>query len=258
NKSSLDPQDKSISGVQHDIHLCLKFRASKQRLQLAGNLFRNKTTSLTVGNNTSMDLDTQQSYPKLRPGEVSSGTTVMAVAYDGGVIMGADSRTSMGTYVSNRVADKITYLHDFIYCCRSGSAADTQAVSDYVRHFLSSHSMEVGRLPTVKTASNLVKTLVYQNKDQLLVGMIIAGWDPVEGGSVYEIPMGGTVIKQKFAVGGSGSTYIYGHLDAAFREGMTKEEAKQFVSKAISHAMARDGSSGGVIRMVCIDESGVR
>ena len=38
---------------------------------------------------------------------------------------------------------------------------------------------------------------------------------------------------------------------------MTKEEAQQFVRKAISHAMARDGSSGGVIRMVVIDKSGV-
>lgn len=65
------------------------------------------------------------------------------------------------------------------------------------------------------------------------------------------------MIKQKFAIGGSGSTYIYGHVDAAFRENMTKEEAQQFVRKAISHAMARDGSSGGVIRMVVIDKTGV-
>jgi 20S proteasome subunit beta 1 len=61
----------------------------------------------------------------------------------------------------------------------------------------------------------------------------------------------------KFSIGGSGSTYIYGHVDATYREGMTKEEAQDFVKKAISHAMARDGSSGGVIRIVTIEESGV-
>lgn len=66
----------------------------------------------------------------------------MAVAYDGGVIMGADSRTSTGTYVANRVSDKITSLHDHIYACRSGSAADTQAITDYVRYFLASHRWE--------------------------------------------------------------------------------------------------------------------
>lgn len=72
-------------------------------------------------------------------------TTIMACTYDGGVIMGADSRTSTGTYVANRVSDKITALHDYIYACRSGSAADTQAISDYVRYFLSSHRYRVLR-----------------------------------------------------------------------------------------------------------------
>ena len=33
----------------------------------------------------------------LRDGEMSSGTTIMAVTYDGGVILGADSRTSTGS-----------------------------------------------------------------------------------------------------------------------------------------------------------------
>lgn len=53
-------------------------------------------------------------------------TSIMAVAFQGGVVIGADSRTTMGSYIANRVTDKLTYLHDRIYCCRSGSAADTQ------------------------------------------------------------------------------------------------------------------------------------
>ena len=53
----------------------------------------------------------------------------MAVAYDGGVVLGADSRVSTGVYISNRVSDKLTAVDERIYCCRSGSAADTQATS---------------------------------------------------------------------------------------------------------------------------------
>ena len=41
-------------------------------------------------------------------GEVSLGTTIMAVSFDGGVVVGADSRTSTGSYVANRVSDKLT------------------------------------------------------------------------------------------------------------------------------------------------------
>jgi 20S proteasome subunit beta 1 len=64
-------------------------------------------------------------------------------------------------------------------------------------------------------------------------------------------------MKQKFAIGGSGSSYIYGLMDSLYRENMTREECKEFCKKCISHAMARDGSSGGVIRLVIIDKDGV-
>ena len=63
-------------------------------------------------------------------------TTIMAASYDGGVVMGADSRTSTGAYVANRVTDKITSLAENIYICRSGSAADTQNLSRYVQYFI--------------------------------------------------------------------------------------------------------------------------
>mmetsp|Transcript_5713 Transcript_5713/g.8669 ORF Transcript_5713/g.8669 Transcript_5713/m.8669 type:complete len:216 (+) Transcript_5713:79-726(+) len=193
----------------------------------------------------------------LREGEVSSGTTIMAVEYEGGVVLGADSRTSTGSYVANRVSDKIVPIHDYIWTCRSGSAADTQAVADYVKYYLDAHSGELDRLPKVQTCANIMRLICYNNKDAMMAGLICGGWDPYEGGQVYEIPLGGTLIRQKFAIGGSGSSYIYGLVDSTYREGMTKEECKEFVKKAIAHAMSRDGSSGGVIRLVCIDQSGV-
>ncbi|TYZ67933.1 hypothetical protein PybrP1_012473 [[Pythium] brassicae (nom. inval.)] len=196
-------------------------------------------------------------YSMLKRGEIDAGTSIIAVRFDGGVVLGADSRTSTGTYVANRVSDKLTPLHDRVFCCRSGSAADTQALSDYVRHFLSSHAMDLGRLPKVHTAANLFRSLCYSNKDRLLAGIIVAGWDPVKGGQVFSIPIGGAMVEQDFAIGGSGSTYIYGLVDAEFRPNMTKDECKAFVKKALAHAMARDGSSGGVIRTVTITKDEV-
>ena len=37
---------------------------------------------------------------------------------------------------------------------------------------------------------------------------------------------------------------------------MSKDECLTFVRAALAHAMARDGSSGGVIRTVVIDKDG--
>ncbi|KAG5892003.1 hypothetical protein JTB14_007751 [Gonioctena quinquepunctata] len=48
----------------------------------------------------------------------STGTSIMAAEFDGGVIIGADSRTTTGAYIANRVTDKLTKVTDHIYCCR--------------------------------------------------------------------------------------------------------------------------------------------
>ena len=108
-----------------------------------------------------------------------TGTTIVAVEYDGGVVLGADSRVSTGTYVSNRASDKITPLSESIYLLRSGSAADTQAVSDYVRYFAEQHEQQLQYSPDepvkVHTVANLVKMMNYQNK-HLVGAMIVAGW----------------------------------------------------------------------------------
>ncbi|KAF4635217.1 hypothetical protein G7Y89_g2878 [Cudoniella acicularis] len=163
---------------------------------------------------------------RLKKGEVNLGTSIMAINFKDGVILGADSRTTTGAYIANRVTDKLTQVHDTIWCCRSGSAADTQAVADIVHYQLG------------------------------IAGLIIAGWDERHGGQVYSIPLGGSLHKQSYAIGGSGSTYIYGYCDANWQEGMDEEAAVNFVKGALQEAIKWDGSSGGVIRMVVLTKAG--
>ena len=189
----------------------------------------------------------------LKPGEVDLGTTIMAVKYANGVILGADTRSSMGIYVGNRATDKLTPLHKKIYCCRSGSAADTQALADMVRTQLESHAIQLGRAPTTKSAATLFQRYCYEYKDRLVAGIIVAGYDKQRGGSVYNIPLGGACVEQDFAVSGSGSSYIYGYCDANYRPDMSEAECLQFVRNAVSHAVHRDGSSGGNIRTMVLN-----
>ncbi|XP_050414925.1 proteasome subunit beta type-6 [Patella vulgata] len=189
--------------------------------------------------------------------ELTTGTTIAAVEFDGGVVIGADSRTTSGAYIANRVTDKLTKISDKIYCCRSGSAADTQAVADVVKYQLNFYQMEMGEEPFVQTAAHKFKELCYDHRDNISAGIIVAGWDKKEGGQVFAVPLGGMVIRQPFAIGGSGSTYLYGYVDSQFKKNMTKEECLPFVANALSLAMNRDGSSGGIIRLAAITKDGV-
>jgi len=45
--------------------------------------------------------------------------------------------------------------------------------------------------------------MCYQNKDNLSAGIIVAGWDKTDGPSVYNIPLGGSLHKAPFAIGGT-------------------------------------------------------
>uniref|UniRef100_A0A8C4R173 Proteasome subunit beta n=1 Tax=Eptatretus burgeri TaxID=7764 RepID=A0A8C4R173_EPTBU len=195
--------------------------------------------------------------PSWDAAEVSTGTTIMAVEFDGGVVVGADSRTTTGSYVANRVTDKLTPIHDRIFCCRSGSAADTQAIADVVSYQLAFHSIEMEQAPLVHTAATIFREYCYNYREDLLAGIIVAGWDKRKGGQVYTVPIGGMMVKQPFSVGGSGSTYIYGFVDSAFKSGMSKEECLKFTARGLHLAMNRDGASGGVIRLAAISEDGV-
>ena len=89
-------------------------------------------------------------------------------------------------------------------------------------------------------------------------GLIIAGYDKRNGGQVYSIPLGGSLHKQAYAIGGSGSTYIYGYCDDHWQESMSEQEAIGFVKGALREAIKWDGSSGGVIRMVVLTAKGAQ
>merc|ERR1711862_682713 len=166
-------------------------------------------------------------------------------------------RTTTGSYVANRASRKISKVDDNIYVCRCGSAADTQALTGFVVNYLGQHSIELGKKPSVNTAANLFKLIAYNNKDNPFAGFIVAGWDEKKGGQVYNITLGGSLVRVPVACDGSGSGYISGLLDAGYREGMTKAECLEYCTKAVAHAMARDGSSVGIIRTLVVSEDGV-
>jgi 20S proteasome subunit beta 1 len=91
----------------------------------------------------------------------------MAATFKDGVILGADSRTTTGPIIANRVTDKLTMVDDMIWCCRSGSAADTQAVADIVGRHLKQQAVYRGQPPSTADAAAIFSQICYQNKDML-------------------------------------------------------------------------------------------
>lgn len=86
-----------------------------------------------------------------------------------------------------------------------------------------------------KGNENALLTSLFLHRDKLSAGIIVAGWDPLSGGTVYNIPLGGGLFKAPWAIGGSGSTYIYGYCDANYRDTWGKEETVEFVRNGASY-----------------------
>uniref|UniRef100_A0A7E4ZWE6 proteasome endopeptidase complex n=1 Tax=Panagrellus redivivus TaxID=6233 RepID=A0A7E4ZWE6_PANRE len=193
------------------------------------------------------------------PGEpISTGTTLIACEYDGGVVVGTDSRTSSGAFVASRVTDKITPITDFLSVCRSGSAADTQCVADIVKYYLEYYSISEGDPITVYRSSQIFRQFLYRYRDSMTASVIVAGYDNVKGGQIYSLPLGGFVTRQHFTASGSGSGFVHGFLDSQWKPNMTHEEVKNLVRQAVFLATFRDGSSGGVIRLASINKNGTQ
>uniref|UniRef100_A0A8C9JWS2 proteasome endopeptidase complex n=1 Tax=Panthera tigris altaica TaxID=74533 RepID=A0A8C9JWS2_PANTA len=186
--------------------------------------------------------------------EVSTGTTIVAIQFEGGVVLEADSRTTTGSYIANRVTDKLTPIHDRIFCCHSCSAADTQAVDDAVTYQLGFHSIELNEPPLLYTAASLFKEMCYLYQEELMAGIITAGWDPQEGGQVYSVPLGGYDGKAVLCHWGLWELLYLG-LCRHYLPG--RHDQGRVSANALTSAMEQDGSSRGVIRLAAIQELGV-
>ncbi|CAG2099936.1 unnamed protein product [Medioppia subpectinata] len=155
-----------------------------------------------------------------------------------GIILAADSRTSSGAYIPSRVTDKINAISDTIYCCRSGSAADTQIIIRNIKRKINKLALSENTKPSVKKTATLTSSIIYNNKEHML-----AGYDTEF--QIYRISPDGSVYSGDIILGGSGSGFIYGYSDAHYRNDMTLSEAVEFAKCMIRLAINRDAASGG-------------
>jgi 20S proteasome subunit beta 1 len=190
--------------------------------------------------------------------EVSMGTTLVALKYQNGVVVAADTRTSVSGYVSNKFAKKIDILVNepeaSCVICRSGSAADTQWLAKHA-----SHEFAIRRvLPSVSQVAHYLRDKM-RSESSLQASLICAGYDGA--GRIFGIAPGGSLWEEDvFCVSGSGSTFLMGHLDSLKLKSttITEDQAVELVTQWVRLSIARDGSSGGLIRIMVLTQGGVK
>lgn len=193
--------------------------------------------------------------PELR----KTGTTTVGLVTATAAILGAERKATMGYLVASKDTQKILRLDEHVGMTIAGLAGDGQALERYIKAELKLYKLKEGRAIPLSAAAQLVSNILYGRRfAPYYVQLVLAGFDTAP--HVFSLDASGAQQEEKeFYSSGSGSPMAFGVLENDYKKGMSAEEGKRLVARAILAATKRDIASGGSgIDLVVIDKNGFR
>ena len=184
---------------------------------------------------------------------VKTGTSTIGITFDGGVVVGADHRATMGHFIANKSVKKLFQISNSVALTTAGLVGHAQALSRTLTAELRLYELKHGKSMTVKGAATLTANILVGRPHY--VQLLIVGVDD-SGSSVYSIDSAGGSIPDAYCATGSGSPYMYGVLEDQFSEGMSQDEALKVAAKALLASAQRDAASGNGMDLAVITSDG--
>ncbi len=183
--------------------------------------------------------------------DLPHGTTIVAAACDGGVVMAGDRRATAGNMISQRDIEKVFRSDD--YSC-IGIAGVAGIGIDLVRIYqveLEHYEKIEGRTLSMEGKANRLAGLVKSNLGIAMQGLIVvplfAGYDEDSGtGRIFSYDVaGGRYEEHRFHAIGSGSVFARGSLKKLYRDGMALPDTVLACMQALYDAADDDSATGG-------------
>ncbi|MBO3841684.1 MAG: proteasome subunit beta [Candidatus Brockarchaeota archaeon] len=189
-------------------------------------------------------------------GEYVPGATVVGLVYRDGVILGADRRAAYGTFIIGKSVKKIFRITPKIGLASAGLISDVQTIVRELNYYARMFQYNTSREITAKALSKLLSNILFANRLYPLITQTIIGGFTFNTHGIYALDALGSVIEDKYAAAGSGTEVALGILEAEYRDGLSRDDAKQLVLKAIRTALQRDSASGNGIDLLILDKAG--
>jgi len=196
-----------------------------------------------------------ESRGMVAPKPKKTGTTIVGVVFDGGVVLGADTRATEGDTVADKNCEKIHYIADNIWCCGAGTSADTESTTGLISSQLELHRMATGKQPRVVTACTMLKRMLFKYQGNVSAALVLGGMD-CKGPSLYTVYPHGSTDSLPYVTMGSGSLAAMAVFESEFQSKMSEEQAKKLVHAAIMAGINNDLGSGGSVDMMVITKDG--
>ena len=185
------------------------------------------------------------------------GTTTIGVVCEDGVILGSDSRVTMGFYVAHKHGKKVCQIDEHLAMTIAGSVADAQKAVDILITNARLYRINLGRPLPVSSAARLLSNILFSVRGALLARVLVGGVDD-SGSHVFSIDELGSLTEEKCVSTGSGSPVAYGILEDKYREDASIKEMLPVIVKAVNASMKRDSASGDSFNISVIDGKGYR
>ena len=180
---------------------------------------------------------------------VKTGTSTIGITFDGGVVVGADHRATMGHFIANKSVKKLFKISNSVALTTAGLVGHAQSLSRTLTAELRLYELKHSKAMTVKGAATLTANILVGRPHY--VQLLIVGVDD-SGSSVYSIDSAGGSIPDAYCATGSGSPYMYGVLEDQFSDGMSRDEALKVAAKALLASAQRDAASGNGMDLAVI------
>jgi len=186
------------------------------------------------------------------------GATTVGIVCKDGVVLAAERRVSYGYFIMSKTGKKVFKIADKIGAACAGIVADMQILTREVGAYLNLYTYEREQSVTVRTAAKLMGNMLFERRYFPYIAQTIVGGMDETGPKLFVLDPLGSVIEDKFTAVGSGSEIAMGLLETEFKEGMSVDDAKGLVRKAVKAASARDIGSGEGLDMLIITNGGVK
>ena len=185
---------------------------------------------------------------------LKTGTSTVGITYDGGVVVGADHRATMGHFIANKSVQKLFRISDNVALTTAGLVGHAQSLSRVLAAELKLFELKRDQPMTVKGAATLTANILSGRPHY--VQLLIVGIDD-SGPSVYSIDSAGGSIPDVYCATGSGSPFMYGVLEDQYEDSMSRDDALALAAKSLLASAQRDAASGNGMDLAYINaESG--
>lgn len=189
--------------------------------------------------------------------KILKGTTTVGIVFKDGVVVAADKRATMGSYIAARNVEKVHLIADKMALTIAGGVGDAQSLVRMLRAELELYKYSKGGNLSVEGAATLLSNVLQGNKYYpYFVQLILAGYD--SKARLYDFDLVGGMNPQDYTATGSGSPVAIGIIEEHFKKDMSKDDAIRLAATAVDSAMKRDSATGEGIDLIVITGDAVK